>query len=111
MRAPLLSLPAVARAAGFALVAAAIVASAIHLGRHEPAPRPARMLVAPRTDPLTQEITRCEALGMAAEQDARCQAAWAENRQRFLTYRPAESGSRTTQTRNPAASKREDRYR
>jgi conjugative transfer region protein TrbK len=109
MRGRLLNLPAVARAVGFALVAVAIVASAIHLGRHESAPRPARMVVAPRTDPLTQEIARCEALGMAAEQDARCEAAWAENRQRFFTYRPADRGSRTTQTRNQAASKLEDR--
>ena len=107
MRGRLLNLPAVARAVGFALVAVAIVASAIHLGRHESAPRPA--IVAPQTDPLAHEITRCEALGMAAEQDARCEAIWAEIRQRFFTYRPAYSGSRSVQTRNQAASKPEGR--
>ena len=90
-------------------MATAIVATAIHLGRNESAPRPAETIVAPQTDPLMQEITRCEALGMAAEQDARCEAAWAENRQRFFTYRPADSGSRTTQTRNQTASKPEAR--
>ena len=109
MRAPLLNLPAVARAAGFALVAVAIVATVIHLGHHEPSPGPARTVVAPQTDPLAQEITRCEALGMAAEQDPRCEAAWAENRHRFFTYRPTDSGSRNAQTRNQTASKPEDR--
>ena len=109
MRGRLLNLPAVARAAGFALVALAIVATAIHLGRHESAPRPARTVFAPRTDPLAQEITRCEALGMAAEQDARCEAAWGEIRRRFFIYRPADGGSRATQTRNQAASKPEGR--
>jgi hypothetical protein len=54
-------------------------------------------------------MTRCEALGMAAEQDARCEAAWAEIRRRFFIYRPADSGSRATQTRNQAASKPEGR--
>ena len=85
------------------------MATAIHLGRHEAAPRPARTVVAPQTDPLMQEITRCEALGMAAEQDARCEAAWAEKRQRFFTYRPPDSGSRNAQTRNQAESKSEGR--
>ena len=110
MRGRLFNLPAVARAAGFALVAVAIVATAIHISRHEPSPRLPRMVVvAPQTDPLTREITRCEALGMAAEQDARCDAAWAENRQRFFTYRPADSGSRATQTRNQPAPNPQDR--
>jgi conjugative transfer region protein TrbK len=109
MRGRLLNLPAVARAVGFALVAVAIVATAIHLARHEAAPRPPGTIVAPQTDPLAQEITRCEALGMAAEQDFKCEAAWAEIRLRFFTYRPADSGSRATQTRNQAASKPEGR--
>ena len=110
MRGRLFNFPAVARAAGFALVAVAITATAIHVNRHEPSPRLPRMVVVtPPTDPLTQEITRCEALGMAAEQDASCGAAWAENRQRFLTYRPADSRSRATQTRNQPAPNPEDR--
>jgi conjugative transfer region protein TrbK len=109
MRGRLLNIPSVARAAGFALVVTAMVATAIHLGRHESAPRPAGTIVAPQTDPLAHEITRCEALGMAAGQDAGCEAAWAENRQRFFTYRPADSGSRSVQTRNQAASKPEGR--
>ena len=109
MRGRLFNLRAVARAAGFAFVGVAIVATAIHLGRDQAVPRPARTVVTPQTDPLVREIKRCEALGMAAEQDARCEAAWAENRRRFFTYRPADSGSRDAPTRNQAASKPEGR--
>jgi conjugative transfer region protein TrbK len=109
MRAPLFNLRAVARAAGFALVAAALVATAMDFGQHEPLPQPPRMVVAPQTDPLTHEITRCDALGMAAEQDAKCDAAWAENRRRFFTYGAADSGSRAMQTRAQSASNPEGR--
>ena len=109
MRGRLFNLRAVARVAGFAIVAVAIVATAIHLGRDQTVPRPARTVVLPLADPLVREIKRCEALGMAAEQDARCEAAWAENRRRFFTYHPADSGSRAMQTRNRAASKAEGR--
>jgi len=108
MRGQLFSLRAVTRAAGFALVAVAIVATAIHLGRDQAVPRPARTVVLPLADPLVLEIKRCEALGMAAEQDARCEGAWAENRRRFFTY-PADSDSHATQIRNQAVSKPEGR--
>ena len=109
MRGRLFNLRTVARATGFALVAVAIVATAIYLGRDQAVPRPARTVVLPLADPLVRETKRCEALGMAAEQDARCEAAWAENRRRFFTYHPADSSSRATQTRNQAASKHEGR--
>ena len=36
MRGRLLNLPAIVRAAGFALVAIAIVAATLHFGQHEP---------------------------------------------------------------------------
>ena len=109
MRVRLFNLRAVTRAAVFTLVAVAIVATAIHLGRDQAVPRPARTVVLPLADPLVREMKRCEALGMAAEQDVRCEAAWAENRRRFFTYRPADSGSRATQTRNRTGSKLEGR--
>ena len=108
MRGRLFNFRALARVAGCALVAVAIVAVAIH-GRHDLSPRPARIAVTPLTDPLAQEMIRCEALGMAAEQDARCKAAWAENRQRFFTYRAEDRNSRKAQTRNHAVSNAEDR--
>lgn len=109
MRGRPFSLRAVARVAGFGLVAVAIVATAIHLGRDQAVPRPARTVVLPLIDPLVREIKRCEALGMAAEQDARCEAAWAESRRRFFTYDPTDNDSRAMQTNNRAASKAEGR--
>jgi len=105
----LFDLRAVTWTAGFALVAVAIVATAIHLDRDQAVPRPARTVVLPLADPLVREMKRCEALGMAAEQDARCEAAWAENRRRFFTYHPADGGSHATQIRNQAVSKPEAR--
>jgi len=38
---------------------------------------------------LAAAMARCQALGMAAENDAACQAAWAENRRRFFNDSPA----------------------
>jgi conjugative transfer region protein TrbK len=109
MRGRLFDLRAVTRTAGFGLVAVVIVATAIHLGRDQAVPRPARTVVLPLADPLVREMKRCEALGMAAEQDARCEAAWAENRRRFFTYDPADRGSHATQILNQAVSKPEGR--
>jgi conjugative transfer region protein TrbK len=34
-------------------------------------------------------MARCQTLGMAAENDAACQSAWAENRRRFFNDSPA----------------------
>jgi conjugative transfer region protein TrbK len=34
-------------------------------------------------------MARCQALGLAAENDAACQAVWAENRRRFFNESPA----------------------
>jgi len=48
------------------------------------------VLAAPAaTDPLTRELARCREIGMAADSDPACKAAWAENRQRFFTYTPS----------------------
>jgi conjugative transfer region protein TrbK len=81
MRGWRLNMPAISQAAGFALVAAAIVATAMHVrigaGVAGPAVvRPADLLVA--------ALARCQAMGTAAQGDASCEAAWAENRRRFF---------------------------
>jgi conjugative transfer region protein TrbK len=84
MRGQFLNLPAVARAAGCVLVAATIIAAAVQFHRHGvPSPFP-KSTVPFGTDPLAAAMARCQALGMAAENDAACQAAWAENRRRFF---------------------------
>ena len=59
---------------------------------------------ATESDPLAPELARCQAIGMAAKDDAACEAAWAENRRRFFTYRPADStASAPTTDPKPAA--------
>jgi conjugative transfer region protein TrbK len=83
---------AMSRAAGFAAVAAAIVATAIHL-RHEvtnPADHAGAAVIS-STDPLARELIRCRLIGIAAKDDQACTAAWAEYRRRFFTYTPPPS--------------------
>ena len=82
---------AIARATGYVVVAAAIAATALHF-RHDGASARAPLPV-PSTgsDPIALELARCQSIGMGAKDDAACEAAWAENRRRFFTYRPADN--------------------
>jgi conjugative transfer region protein TrbK len=89
MRGRRLNVPAVVRGAGCVLVAAAIIAAAVQFHRHGASSALPTSSVASRPDPLAAAMARCQALGMAAENDAACQAAWAENRRRFFNDLPA----------------------
>ena len=91
MRGRPLQIQAIARATGYAFVAAAIAATAFHF-RHDVtgASTPVRV-PAVESDPLAPELARCQAIGMAAKDDEACEAAWAKNRRRFFTYRPADN--------------------
>jgi conjugative transfer region protein TrbK len=88
MRGHLLNLPAIARAAGFALVAAIIVAAALHFRTNAPRGQGLHVSPAAASDQLTEELQRCQALATQAKDDAACEAAWAESRRRFFTYQP-----------------------
>jgi conjugative transfer region protein TrbK len=95
---------AIARVAAYAAVVAVIGATVLTV-RHNDMDTPASAR-APATgsDPLASELARCRTLGMAAKDDAACEAAWAENRRRFFTYRPADSAvSAQPSDRKPAA--------
>ena len=92
-------IPAFGRAAGFALVATAIVATTAHFDRHKAEPEPATARPKPSVDPLAAELARCQSIGIAAQNDVACAAAWAENRRRFFTDRPADSDPRTAPQR------------
>jgi conjugative transfer region protein TrbK len=108
MRGHPLDFPAIGRAEGFILVAVAIIATAAHFDRREPQPH---LIIAPlgsSVDPLAVELARCQSIGIAAQNDLACAAAWAENRPRFFTYRPANSGARTA-PQQPAVPRPEDR--
>jgi conjugative transfer region protein TrbK len=89
MRGRLLDLPAIGRAAGCVLVAAAIIAAAVQFHRHGAPPQLPTSAVASRPDLLAAALARCQTLGMAAENNVACQATWAENRRRFFNDSPA----------------------
>jgi conjugative transfer region protein TrbK len=95
MRGRLLDIPAFGRAAGFALVATPIVATMAHFDSHKAEPEPTTARLKPSVDPLAVELARCQSIGIAAQNDVACAAAWAENRRRFFTYRAADTGPRT----------------
>jgi conjugative transfer region protein TrbK len=89
MRGRLLNLPAIGRVVGFALVAAAIVATALHFRTSEPRVQGLHVTPAAASDPLARELQRCQVLATQAKDDPACEAAWAESRRRFFTYPPA----------------------
>jgi conjugative transfer region protein TrbK len=89
MRGQFFNVPAVGRAAGCVLVAAAIIAAAVQFRRQVAPPQLPTSAVASRPDPLAAALARCQTLGMAAENDVACQATWAENRRRFFNDSPA----------------------
>jgi conjugative transfer region protein TrbK len=98
MRGRFLNLPAIARAVGFVLVAVAIVAATLHF-RAAPLRSPDHTASpAATSDPLSDELKRCQVLAGQAKDDADCEAAWAESRRRFFTYQPPST------TAPPAAS-------
>jgi conjugative transfer region protein TrbK len=75
-----------ARIGAVALAAVAITATAIEMNRNEETPETwasSRSNTAP-SDPLQDELLRCQALGEAGPRDPACLRAWAENRRRFL---------------------------
>lgn len=97
-----LGIGTIARTAGYAAIALAIVATAFHFRHDEPGERHpvdrASLAVAPSADPLARELVRCRAIGMAATDDAACASAWAENRCRFFTYAPSAASSPSAST-------------
>ncbi|MGO4683520.1 putative entry exclusion protein TrbK-alt [Hyphomicrobium sp. 2TAF46] len=75
-----------ARLGAVIFVALAITATVIDMTRKGTAPTEASVpsAVEPNTDPLRDELIRCQLLGEAGAHDAACLRAWAENRGRFL---------------------------
>ena len=103
MRTRPLNIAMIGRAAGFVLVAAAIVATAISFHRDDARRNAPVSSPAIQSDPLARELARCQAIGMAAEDDAACKAAWTENRRRFFASPPTEpASSKPTGEQKPA---------
>ena len=94
-----------ARLGAVVFVAVAVTATAIEMSRNE---EPAESWASSRSntapsDPLRDELFRCQALGEAGPRDAACLRAWAENRNRFLApgARPAERLPETAPAPHP----------
>jgi conjugative transfer region protein TrbK len=87
--------------AGYVAVAALIAAAALHFRGAGPAAPEAEHVSAPQSDPLAAELSHCQSIGMAAQDDEACTSAWAENRRRFFTYQP----TNYPQTESPADQK------
>lgn len=84
MRVHSLETRAFGRGLGLLAIALLLVLAAVRVHRGEsfaPSAPPAPSL---SSDPLTRELARCRAIGLAAADDADCKAAWAENRRRFF---------------------------
>ena len=107
MRQLKLSVGMAGKTAGFTLVGAAILATAVHVhqrrqGREEEKSQ-ARHSAA---DPLAPALARCQAIGAAAETDRACDAAWAENRRRFFDGSAAERPANRPNTANAVPKER-----
>ncbi len=68
----------------------------MNFDRQEVGPEWTAVRPAASVDPLAAELARCQALGMAAQNNARCKAVWAENRRRFFTYQSRDSDTAPT---------------
>ena len=93
-------LPAIARAAGLALVAIAVSAAALRF--HAQSQRVGTQQVTPTVtaDPLAAELKRCEHVAAQAKDDPACEKAWAENRRRFSTYAPLSAPTHAVPAQN-----------
>ena len=104
MRGRPFQIQALARAAAYVAVAVAIAATTLHFRQDGAGTSTPLRTPSIESDPLAPELARCQSIGMAAKDDPACEAAWAENRRRFFTYRPADStASAPTTDRNPVA--------
>jgi conjugative transfer region protein TrbK len=108
MRSALSRIRAIARATAYTAVAAVIGATVLTV-RHNDRDTPASAR-APATDSdtLASELARCQTIGMAAKDNAACEAAWAENRRRFFTYRPADGATSAQSSGRKPTAKSED---
>jgi len=75
-----------ARLGAIVFVALAVTATVIDVIRKETRPidQSVGPAILPATDPLHDELIRCQLIGEAGAHDAACLRAWAENRRRFL---------------------------
>ena len=109
MRVPSLETRAFGRGLGLIGIALLVIMAALRVHRGEgftPSAPPAPSLSA---DPLGRELARCRAIGLAAADDADCEAAWAENRRRFFGSPAPDAAATPHRTETSSAAKSERR--
>ena len=109
MRRPIPNIGPFGRALGFVVVAAIVVVIAVHLRRGDEVARAPLPSASTPSDPIARELARCQGIGMAAEDDPGCKAAWAENRRRFFAAPPTDANSIDPTTEHKATTRVEDR--
>ena len=97
------------RALGLVAIVAIIVAIAVHWRRGDEVAHVPSLAPSTPNDPITRELARCQAIGMAAENDADCKAAWTENRRRFFSLPPMDASPTASTTEQNTPSRVEDR--
>jgi conjugative transfer region protein TrbK len=73
-----------ARTAAVILLAGTVLACAVELAQRDLTSQSSAPAADDKMDALAGELARCKALGAGAARDAACNAAWAQNRARFL---------------------------
>ena len=87
---------------GFIAVIAVLVATVVYLHSHPTPVGNNTGAVLPLQDSaLARVLARCQVIGDAAKDDARCEAAWAENRRRLFTYRQPPKSPTAASAANP----------
>src|SRR3546814_17484864 len=69
--------------------------------KESPPVQPAETAAASASDPLRDELFRCQTLGEAGPKDPACRNAWAESRRRFLGPAPSSSPALPSSTGRP----------
>lgn len=83
-------------ASALAVIVAIVVFAALRASRHIMPLATDGTAHLQSADPLNAELIRCRSIGIAAQDDHACLAAWSENRQRF--FGDALSSSSRTQS-------------
>jgi conjugative transfer region protein TrbK len=72
------------RTAAVIMLAATVLACAVELAQRDLTSQTSAPMTDDKMDPLAGELAPCKALGAEAVHDVACNAAWAQNRARFL---------------------------
>jgi conjugative transfer region protein TrbK len=86
MRGCALTLGCLGLVLGYAAAGTGIVATLVHFAHQANQAGRTGAVLPVGQDALVRELVRCQHIGTMAADDARCQAAWTENRRLFFDY-------------------------